>query len=311
MQLEALQRLPKAEAHIHLGGSFTIESLLEMESDDDDKRALIAFRDRVQQGVKYNDVFEGFRIIERIVDSDKKVEEGTFRLCRRLLETDGVTQAEIRTGLKSYGGPGNEESYLKAVLFGIERANYVATVLLSVRRNSTKETVQKTVELAKAYMPKGVVGIEISGDSTKGDIRQHIEALKGAKACGLKLSVHMGEDARETDQMLILEELEPDRIDHGVNLVPEAFTWIKQRRIPVSVCPTSARLCNMHGPNDVHPWVKEFQESRHPMVVGCDDRAVFNDPLPGEYMQLAKYLTPDDITELAKTSFTYLFPRIL
>ncbi len=311
MQLEAIRALPKAEGHIHLGGSLLISHLHAIASETDQK-ALSLFLERVKGGVRYEDVFGAFALISRIVTSNQKIEDGTFYLCEELKRRDNVHHVEIRSGLKSFDGPGNEEGYLQAILAGIKRAashQISATVLLSVKRSDSMEFVEKTVHLAKKYMNQGVVGIEISGDSTTGDIRPLIATIQKAKKLGLMLTAHIGESSKETDQMLILSELTPDRVGHAVNLTPTAKDWIKSKKIPVEVCPTSARLCTMHGPDETHPWLREYLDNGHPIIIGSDDPTVFNVTLSEEYDALQKIMGPDAICQLAKTSFDYIFPR--
>lgn len=83
---------------------------------------------------------------------------------------------------------------------------------------------QLTVDLALKYRDNGIIGIDISDISTTGNIMTIIPELLRAKENGLKIAVHMGESMNEQDQMLIINELKPDLIDHGVNLCDEAST---------------------------------------------------------------------------------------
>lgn len=305
----AILNEPKAELHIHAGGAFPPGFLLEI-ANEEELVELTQFIDRLKQGMDYKEAFAVFPLISRIVNTNERLEEGTFRICESL-KADGVTVAELRSGLKRLSG-GNEEDYLEALLRGVTRAkaeSFACSVILSVQRDSTSEFVQKTVELAEKYMYRGVVGIDISGDSTKGDITQHIETLKKARAVGLYITAHIGESYEETDQMDILQELEPHRIGHGVCLCRPAIAWIKERKIPVEVCPTSARLVSMHEPNEIHPWILEHRDSGHPIIVCTDDPTVFGVNVSDELYSLRNVLKIDQILEIAKSGLKHAFKK--
>ncbi|MBS0635462.1 MAG: hypothetical protein JSR37_08380 [Verrucomicrobia bacterium] len=293
-----------AELHLHAGGSYPTDYLLELASAED-RQELEQFQETVAKGVAYKDVFKIFGIISRIINTTARVEEGTYRICEAQ-KRDGVTRLEIRSGIKVLNGE-REEAYLEALLRGIQRSAMNACVLLSVKRDSSTEYVEKTCQLALQYRQRGVVGIDISGDSTVGDIRPHFATLKKVRDAGLFLTAHIGESREEKDQMLILQELRPHRVGHAAKLVEEAVEFILREKIPVEVCPTSARLCGMHGPDDIHPWVVEHKRSGHPIVIGTDDSTVFGTTLPKEYESLRSLLGIDCLEALKKSSHTYAF----
>ena len=284
----ALQKEPKAEIHIHVGGAFPPAYLRTIASEDQ-RRELDVFLERIKQRIDYEDVFAVFPLISRIVDTNKKIEDGAFHICEEL-KSDGVRVVELRSTLKTLDGK-DEETYLKALLEGINRStteDFTASILLSIKRDSSAEFVKTTVDLALKYKSQGVVGIDISGVSTTGDIGMHLPILKEAKDQGLFISAHIGESYDETDQMDILQQLEPHRIGHGVCLAADAIEWIKEHKIPVEVCLTSAKLVKMHEMDSLHPWLLAHKEEGHPIVLCTDDPTVFGVSLTDEYYGLLK-----------------------
>jgi adenosine deaminase len=161
--------------------------------------------------MSYQSIFQVFSIVSHIVNTDSKVEEGTYALCQSL-KADGVVYAEIRTGLKDLGN--GVESYLQSVLRDMKRAQtdqFKSTLLLSLQRSSSLLFTKQTIDLALQYQDKGIVGIDISGDSTLGNIETSLPEILRAKEAGLSLTVHMGESPLEKDQKHILEILHPHR----------------------------------------------------------------------------------------------------
>jgi len=143
-------KLPKAELHLHLGGSFPLPYLL-MLATESEKEALLNGLDAMARRVNYQEAFRFFQIIGQIVATEERLRGGVTALCRAL-EQDGVVYAEIRTGLKQLDG--TWESYLKTVLAGIEDASskhLKVALLLSLQRASSVEVAKATVDLAIAY----------------------------------------------------------------------------------------------------------------------------------------------------------------
>ncbi|MGE0010175.1 MAG: adenosine deaminase [Candidatus Babeliales bacterium] len=293
-----IKRLPKAELHIHLGGAYPL-SYLRTIATPEQFAALQMGLDKVADKVEYQNIFSAFGLVSQIVNSEQKVEDGTYALCKEL-QADSVEYVEIRTGLKNMGN--GYQSYLEAVLRGIERAmcaNFRACVILSLQRNATMAYAQATIDLARAYKDRGIVGIDISGDSAIGDIRPILPIVLQAKTAGLKILVHIGESQFETDQMLLLETLQPDRVGHAVHLCDEAYQWIIAHKIPVEVCLTSAELTMMIDHHTMHPWIAYYRKG-HPIIIGTDDPLLFRTNLTNEYMLLydAGLLTLEEIANL-------------
>lgn len=285
---QAVQKLPKVELHLHLGGSYPL-SYLQTIATPEQYTALERGIARFVDGVEYAQAFFVFELISNIVNTNQKIQDGTYALCNALKD-DGVVYAEIRTGLKDLGS--GCEDYLQAVLAGIKQAQsdtFTAKLLLSVKRTSRIEYVQATIALACKYKDRGVVGIDISDNSLAGDITPLIPLLQEAKHNGLAIVAHIGESAHEKDQMLILEALQPDRIGHGVHLSPEARAYMVERTIPLEMCLSSSVCAQMVDAYAQHPGLQLYQEG-HPVVICTDDPLIFRTTLTHEYALFAQQM---------------------
>ena len=300
-----LQRLPKAELHLHLGGSFPKEYLFSIATVKQ-QEDLDQFLQKIEQGLDYNSAFQVFNLIALIVNTEEKLQKGVEHLCVSLQE-DNVRYVEIRTGLKDLG-QGFEE-YLKAILKGIDAQTsdqFKANVVLSLQRSSSLTSAQETIDLALKYQNQGVVGIDISGNSTIGQIDQIIPELMRAKQEGLKFIVHMGEAPEEVDQMLLLTLLEPVRIGHGVYLSREAKEWILMHRTPLEVCLTSSVLVKMIEEYKQHPGL-DFLRLAHPIVFCTDDPLIFSTTLSHELLHAHQFcgLAIEVLKDIVERTFDY------
>ena len=303
-----LRTIAKAELHLHAGGAFPPHFLKTIASAQQ-QLEIDNCLDLLIKGQEYEKGFAAFPLISKVVNTNEKIEKGTIAICESLIN-DGVTYVEIRSGLKKLDS--TEEDYLLALLNALEKVNknnknFRGFLLLSVQRGSSLSFVRTTIDLALKYREKGILGIDLSGISTQGDITNILDELKRVKETNLKLTVHLGESWNETNQVLILETLNPDRIGHGVCLTKEAMEFVKKNNTPVEVCLTSAKIVKMHDENEYHPWLLEYKNNGHPIIICTDDPTCFRVDLTDEYALLLNLFTMDEIKILANNSFALSF----
>ncbi len=300
------QELPKAELHIHLGGAYPQSYLFSIASAEQ-KQELSKKLNSIANRIDYHDVFQVFSLVSEIVNTEEKVEKGVEALCLALKE-DNVVYVEIRCTLKDLGQ--GMEAYLNAILRGIERQasdRFTAKLILSLKRNSSLEAARQTVDLALEYRDQGVVGIDISGDSTIGQIDRILPELLRAKEEGLPFVVHIGESPYEKDQMRLLTTLDPVRVGHGIFLVREAADWILTHKTPLEICLTSSVLVQMIDTYDLHPGIQFFNKG-HPVVFCTDDPLIFSTTLSKE-LRLAHRLAGfslEDVKSITSNAFDHI-----
>ncbi len=307
--LAAIQNIGKTELHAHLAGAVPLE-FLQKNCDETTFSQLSHDIDKIRNGVDYDKAFSIFDTIGKILNTEQRIEEAAFEFCRAQYN-DKVAFSELRTGLKNLGT--GFEGYLQAVLKGLERGMQTypiqVNLLLSLRRNTTEADADKTIDLALKYRDKGITGIDVSGNSVCGDAKGIFTALQRAKELKFPVTLHIGENPKETpeQQMKELKTIQPQRIGHGVFLCPEAIEWVRSQHIPVEVCIKSALSVDMIDHASKHPWLKLLQEG-HPLVFCTDDATLFGD-LSSELALLAclKDLSLSEIIELQSQAHQYAF----
>jgi adenosine deaminase len=307
--LAGIKKFFKTELHAHLGGAIPIEFIAKY-STSQAYSEFMRFIEKLKRGIDYNEGFKAFSMIGKVLNSNKRIEEAAYEFCRNQ-HNDNVTFTELRTGLKRLDG--EFEEYLTAVIAGLERGmneySIRVTLLLSLRRDTSLKDVNEIVDLAIKYRGEIVTGIDISGESTKGDGNGIFEALKRAKECGLPITLHIGENSLESPEQQIKEliEIQPSRVGHAVHLHPESKAWIEDRRIVVEACIRSALSVSMITKPSEHPALGLFKKG-HPVVFCTDDSTLFGD-LSEELALVACLcnLSVEDVVEMQKTSLAYAF----
>ncbi len=304
---ELFKQIPKVELHLHLGGSYPLEYMLSI-ADSAQKQDLENELKRLEKSVPYQECFAIFGIVSKIVNTEEKVERGVEALCKSLAE-DGVVYAEIRTGIKDLG-KGYEE-YLKAVLRGIQKGSsdrILVRLLLSLQRSSSLESAQLTSDLALKYQPEGIVGIDISGDSTIGEILPILPVIQELKTHGLNITLHIGESPNEKGQIDLLKALRPDRVGHGVFLEKEAEEWLLEHETPLEICLSSSVAVQMIDKVLSHPGLTYYAHE-HPISICTDDPLIFQTSSSREYRLFseAASLDREDLRILSLKSIDYSF----
>jgi len=69
-------------------------------------------------------------------------------------------------------------------------------LLISINRKEGFESAKENINLAIQFMkkyPQYVVGVDLSGDPTAGDIENFLQLLEMSRNVGLKIAVHCAE----------------------------------------------------------------------------------------------------------------------
>ena len=159
-----------------------------------------------------------------------------------------------------------------------------------------------------------VVGVDLSGDPTRGRAVDFLPALDRARAAGLRVAVHAGEvmNVAETEALL---DWRPDRLGHMCVLSPATAARLAAAatpgapRIPVESCPTSNTL-TLHLPAlGLHPTLPAWLAAGYPVAVCTDDSGVFGVALSDELRSVAAAcgLAPRAAADLAVGAFRMSF----
>lgn len=318
--------IDKYELHLHLGGSYPM-SFLESISSPHEIAELKSKLHKFKFGVAYNDCFPVFESVSKLVNTDLKVENGVYAMCKEL-KNDGIVYVEIRSGLKDLGS--GHEGYLNAILKGISHFEsdhkndilpfkFQAKVLLSLRRNTNKAVVDITLNLLLKYRAMGVIGLDVSGDSTNGDGESIFAIANELRKHNIPITLHICETSNESEeqQMAELTCIQPSRIGHAVHLHPQAKQYIFKHKIPIEMCLSSALQVQMvHSMKDhpalalIHSFISYYDvdstssfsplssandkhsksHSPHPILICTDDPLIFGTTLTQECQYTADLL---------------------
>jgi adenosine deaminase/aminodeoxyfutalosine deaminase len=312
MSSSLIQSLPKAELHLHLEGSVTAETLLELRLRHGRQSTMA----ETQAVYEYED-FVGFLMAFKTLTEDLQIPEDyeliTYRLMEQL-KSENVLHAEVYV---SVGVCLWREQNFDAIFEGLERGrqqgerDFGVSLLwiFDAVRQFSAEAVQKVFELAARYRRRNVVGVGIGGDEKKAPPELFREQYAYAAGQGLRLTAHAGESAGPESIWGALN-LGAERIGHGLNAYQdqELMGELATRQIPIEVCMTSNLRTGCCAKISDHP-VRRYFDHGLMITLNSDDPAIFASSLNQEYelAQTEFAFTDEHLRELARNSFEASF----
>src|SRR5947209_14715650 len=175
-------------------------------------------------------------------------------------------------------------------------------------RTFTARQNEVIVEKAIRWAPRGVVGIDIAGPRPGGeryDYSQVQRMVEEARAAGLGVTIHVGEEGGEMGRAEIgevLEVLRPDRIGHGILAAGDAelMRELRDSEVVLEICPTSNLLTKALADEDaVRAVFRAFVENGVRFTIATDGPEMMRTHLRDELDMLLRIgaLTQDELDD--------------
>jgi len=304
--------LPKAELHLHLEGSVTPQTLVELRRRHG-KESTLAEAESLYQYKDFPGFLMAFKSLTEDLQDPEDYELITYSLMQQL-KAENVLHAEVYV---SVGVCLWRKLDFDAIFEGLERGrvrgekDYGVSVLwiFDAVRQFGAEKAQEVFELAAKYRDRNVVGIGIGGDEVKAPPELFRDQYAYVADQGLRLTCHAGESAGPESIWGALN-LGAERIGHGLTAYqdPELIEELAERQIPVETCLTSNLRTGCCAGIREHP-VRQYFDHGLMLTLNTDDPAMFGTSLTREYefAQEEFAFTDEHLRELARNSFEASF----
>src|SRR6478752_4933305 len=254
-----------AELHTHLGGSVASDILWTLAHEQGialpvkdywDFDRLVTVSD--PRGVPNLDALDQiYHWTELIQSSPLAVEVSVHAAIGGAYRSQQITTLELRFNpmKRNRGGERDLDHIILAAIRGLDRARLEypqveAGLILMMDRTFTADQNMVIIEKAIAWASRGVVGVDIAGPRPGGaryDYRAVQPMVEEARAAGLGVTIHVGEEGGEMGRQElgeVLEVLRPDRIGHGILAAgdEELMRELKTAEVVLEICPTSNLL---------------------------------------------------------------------
>ncbi len=305
--LETLRRAPKVLLHDHLDGGVRPATIVELAAEvghalpstDADELAEWFRRgaDRLDLEL-YLETFAHTVGVMQTADALRRVAHE----CAVDLADDGVVYAEIRFApeLHLEGGLSLDqvvEAVLEGFASGSADGRIVVRALCTAMRTAARST--EIAELALRHRDFGVVGFDIAGAEAGYPPSRHLDAFQLIARNDFHFTIHAGEAFGLPSIAEALHWCGAERLGHGVRVVDDIVakpdgtyelgrlaSWVRDRRVPLEMCPTS----NIHtGAADSyrdHP-IGLLKDLRFRVTVNTDNRLMSATSMTQEFAALA------------------------
>jgi adenosine deaminase len=312
MSLETfIRRMPKVELHVHLEGSIQPETLLSLA-----KRNNVTLPATTVEGLRQWCKFTNFPHFVEIylaISSCIQTPEDIEFIAREFLRGQAaqrVLHSEVTFTPYTHFATNNRipfEDQLAALSRARQWASrelgvsvsWVLDIARSVRPLEHGLTV---ADWAISGMEHGVVALGLGGIEAGHPPELFEEAFDRALAAGLASVPHAGETVGPESIRGALRSLRARRIGHGVRCLddPELVAELRDRQIPLEVCPTSNVCLGVAPSLTEHPLPRLLDEGLY-VTINSDDPPMFNTSLTDEYLRAAQILGcgVEDIERLA------------
>jgi adenosine deaminase len=243
--------MPKAELHIHIEGSLEPELIFKL-AQRNGVALPYASVEALRAAYAFSDL-QSFLDIYYAGASVLLKEQDFFDLAFAYLEraaADNVVHAEIFFDPQTHTARGVA---FEAVIRGLDHAcrrahselGVSAKLILCFLRHLSEDEALATLEEALPWRHH-FIGVGLDSSERGHPPEKFARVFERARAAGLHLVAHAGEEGPPEYIRSALDVLKVERIDHGVRCVedPLLVQRLARERVPLTVCPLSnVKLC--------------------------------------------------------------------
>ncbi len=297
--------MPKAELHLHLDGSVTVERAIwlartrgvEAPATAADMAAVLV---APSIGTDQATLLRAFDLPIALLQDAEALELVTADLVAAKA-ADGVRYVEIRWGPLLHVRRGLAlADGIAAVCAGADRGMAAAAaagnaievrLICTALRSHEPGANVILAESASRFRDRGLTGWDLAGpEATYPDPLLHARAFAAARAGGLRITLHAGEwgGAAQVRRALALD---PERIAHGPGAAddPGLMAELIARGVCLDLCPTSNLQAGITRTPADHPLAR-LHRAGVPVTLSTDDLTVSNLALSEEYRRAVTIL---------------------
>jgi adenosine deaminase len=307
--LEQIRQVPKVLLHDHLDGGLRPATIVELARQTGYDRLpatsaaeLARWMTGIAQRGKLELYLEAFQHTVGVMQT----RDALIRVaaeCAADLAADGVVYAEVRFAPELHVTKGlSLDQVVEAVLEGFRRGSAGTPItvyaLLTAMRTAARSL--EIAELAVRHRDVGVVGFDIAGAEAGSPPSRHLDAFQYVARENFHITIHAGEGFGLPSIWEAVQWCGADRLGHGVRIIDDIrpaadgsvslgrlASYIRDRRIPLEMCPTSNVQTGAAASIAEHP-IGLLRRLSFRVTVNTDNRLMSGVSLSSEFHRLAE-----------------------
>ncbi|MDP9073521.1 MAG: adenosine deaminase [Actinomycetota bacterium] len=295
---QALELLPKVELHCHVEGTMRPTTVLDLAA----RNGVALPTTDLDQLYRYGSLDE-FLAVFWLVQSCLQTRDDWARLAYESV-VDGAAHGRVYaetffTPARHLAAGQRLGDIVAGLADGIEAGEaetgaqcfLIADMDRAFGADAGYDLVEGVVGLQRTHSPGAdrIVGVGMDSTEIGVDPRRFAPAYHHARAAGLRLTAHQGENTGPEEIAACVDVLGTERIDHGLSIMqdPALVRRFAAERIPITVCPTSnVVIANKVASLAEHPFAS-MRAAGLLATLNTDDPALTDLDLGREYRAVA------------------------
>ena len=299
--------LNKIDLHLHIDGSVKPQTVYELSRKYNIEPECNMSLEEITKSMiipadEYDPDFLTFNPPLRVMQTAEGLTRITKELVERL-EEDGLIYAELRFAPQYHlNGGMTQENAVKAAIEGLNKglescktlkAGLILCTMNHCDPAENHAENMETVHLAKKYLGKGVVAVDMAGYEER--MSEYADIFRLADELGIPATTH--------SEFTVGEALKygTTRIGHGYQaaLIPELTEEVIRKGVTLEMCPDSSLSCEYGLTGDsTHPLYVLYKKGAK-VTVNTDNLTVLDTSLDFEYELCRKMgFTDEDIVKM-------------
>lgn len=312
---ELINRIPKAELHMHIEGSLEPELIMHLARKNDVEIPYSSVEE-IHAAYDFSDLqsfLDLYHMGTQVLRTEQDFYDMTWAYLQRAA-LDNVRHVEIFTDTQTHTDRGLG---FDTVVLGVDRAlrdgetklGITHRQILCFLRHLSAAEAMATLEEALAYKEQ-IYAVGLASSEVGHPPSKFTEVFARARAEGFLIVAHAGEEGPPEYIREALDLLKVNRVDHGVRCLedPELTARLVREKIPLTVCPLSNIKLRVFETLEQHN-LKEMLSVGLRATINSDDPAYFGGYIGENYLQTqqALDLSADDIYTLTRNAFEASF----
>tara|TARA_B100000073_G_scaffold95380_1_gene75774 strand:+ start:1649 stop:2737 length:1089 start_codon:yes stop_codon:yes gene_type:complete len=307
MNYDILSQAPKVVLHDHLDGGLRPETIIELAEEngypDLPTTNIEELSEWFHRGANRRDLSLYLETFQHTVGV-MQTPDACYRVaaeCAEDLAADGVVYAEIRYAPSLMTEKGSSideviEATTAGFIEGSKNSNLTIGTLITAMRTADDST--DIAEAAVRHRDRGVVGFDIAGREAGFPPTLHLEAFQYLRRENFHFTIHAGEAFGVPSIWEAVQFCGAERLGHGVRIVDDISfdtnekpqlgrlaAYIRDRRLPLELCPTSNVHTGAVGSIAEHP-IGLLRELGFRVTLNTDNRLMSDVSMTSEMMAL-------------------------
>lgn len=300
------------DLHLHLDGSVPVATVKKLMQEHGMPQLIDQELSVDNSCSSLEEFLEKFALPNQLMQTKHDLETIVFDLLTEL-KSQGLVYAEIRFAPQLHTKKGlTQREVIASAISGIKKFYqrqkedkdhpelHAGLILCLMRFAHNNIENMETVELAKEFLGKGVVGLDLAGAEGPIPNINYQKFFQRAQDLDVPYTIHAGE-AAGPDSIRQALEMGAKRIGHGIRCTedPALTQYLIDHQIILECCATSNMNTKAFDQIDSYP-IKKLLHMGMKVTLNSDDMTVSNTNLPHEYQLLEEKtaLTPEEETTL-------------